>query len=85
MTQKELQNKLYKDYKLVSEDYFKHNHYTIITRSGIEKIMAGSGIDITFEGQVFQPDFAVVKAIATKGDRNIETYGSCKQAEMLPP
>ena len=77
MTQKQLQNKLYKEYNLVSEDFFKHQHYTILTRSGIEKIQAGSNIDVKFEGQHYEKDFVVIKAIATKGDKSIETFGSC--------
>ena len=35
---------LYKKYNLTAEDVYKHKHYLIITRSGIEKIMA-SGTD----------------------------------------
>ena len=31
---------LYKKYELTKDDVFKHQHYLIITRSGIEKIMA---------------------------------------------
>lgn len=78
MTQKELQNKLYKEYGLHSEDFFKHQHYTILTRTGIEKIQAGSNIAIRFEEKVLEKDFAVIKAYATKGDATVETYGSAK-------
>ena len=78
MTNSELQNKLFKDYGLQSEDFFKHQHYTIITRSGIEKIAAGANITIKFEDKVLEKDFSVIKAYATKGETTIETYGSAK-------
>ena len=31
---------LYKKYDLQSTDVFKHQHYVIITRQGIDKVMA---------------------------------------------
>ena len=31
---------LYKKYNLTKEDFFKHQHYTIITRQRIDKIQA---------------------------------------------
>ena len=49
---------------------------TIITRSGIEKIQYNNGIEVKFEWIMMQKDFAVIKAIATKGDVVIETFGS---------
>ena len=39
-------NTLYKKYNLEKDDFFKHQHYTIITRAGIEKIQAIEGIAI---------------------------------------
>ena len=75
MTKQEM-NDLYAKYGLNAQDVHKHAHYTIFTRSGIEKIQAKSGIQVTFEGQVFEKDFAVVKATATKGSAKIESYGS---------
>ena len=40
MTNKDRLNKLYSEYGLSEDDYFKHKFYTIITRSGIDKIQA---------------------------------------------
>ena len=48
-TKKEILNNLYKKYGLEKEDTFKHQHYTILTRSGIEKIQRGGNIQVTFE------------------------------------
>ncbi len=40
---------LYKKYELTPQDVFKHNHYVIITRQGIEKIQAKEQILIKFD------------------------------------
>ena len=39
----------YIKYELTKDDVFKHQHYIIITRSGIEKIQAIENITIYFE------------------------------------
>ena len=39
---------LYKKYELSTEDVFKHQHYVILTRSGIEKIKATENINIHY-------------------------------------
>ena len=76
MTQQETLNKIFKDNGLIPEDVFKHQHYTIITRAGIDKIQANKGIDISYNLERCEPTFAVVKAYATLGDTKIETFGS---------
>ena len=48
----------------------------IITRTGIEKIQYNNHIEVKFEWLRMEKDFAVVKAVATKGDVVIETFGS---------
>ena len=40
---------LYKKYELTKDDVYKHQHYVIITRKGIEKIQAKENIAITYE------------------------------------
>ena len=67
---------MYVKYNLTKDDVHKHAHYIIITRSGIEKVMAVENIDITYEVIKCEPNFAVVKATAKKGDKTIETFGS---------
>lgn len=67
---------LYKKYGLEPSDTFKHQHYTIITRSGIDKIQADAKIDINYDVVRCEPNFAVFKAIASYGDKTIETFGS---------
>jgi len=67
---------MYSKYSLTKADVFKHQHYIILTRSGVEKISAQEQIDITYEVINSEPNFAVVKATAKKGDKVIETFGS---------
>jgi hypothetical protein len=77
MTRKETMNKLFKDNGLVAEDVFQHQHYTIITRSGVDKLQASFDISIEYEVISCKPDFAVVKAKASIHELNyIETFGS---------
>ncbi len=66
----------YEKYGLTREDVFKHQHYIIITRSGIEKIQAIEQIKIDFEIVKCEKDFCVIKAIAIKDREIIQTFGS---------
>lgn len=83
MTQKDMMNKLYKDYNLVSEDVFSHKHYKIITRSGIEKIQARSGIVITYtvEPIISAVNNVVMRAYASKADTDtiVTTFASAHE------
>jgi hypothetical protein len=72
---------LYKKYNLSKEDFFKHQHFTIITRSGVDKIQAIEKMFINYEVIRCEPNFAVFKAIAIKGNTNIETFGSALKGE----
>ena len=70
---------LYNKYELTKDDVYKHQHYAIITRGGIEKIQAKENIAITYEVIKCETNFAVVKAnayISTKPNTTIETFGS---------
>ncbi len=66
----------YIKYGLDKEDVFKHQHYVIITRSGIDKIQALENIHITYNVVKCEPNFAAVKATAIKGQNTIQTFGS---------
>ena len=67
---------MYLKYELEKEDVFRHQHYIILTRSAIEKIQAHESIDIHYEVIKCEYNFAGVKAIATKENKTIETFGS---------
>tara|TARA_R100001443_G_scaffold21770_1_gene33991 strand:- start:2780 stop:3166 length:387 start_codon:yes stop_codon:yes gene_type:complete len=77
----ELLKEKYIKYNLTKDDVFKHQHYIIITRSGIEKIQALESIKIWYEVVNSEPSFAGVKATATKEDLTIETFGSALKGE----
>ena len=75
----EILKQKYEKYNLTKDDVFKHQHYIIITRSGIEKIQAIEGIEIHFEVIKCEENFAVVKAKATKRKiptGSVQTFGS---------
>ena len=66
----------YEKYGLTRDDVFKHQHYIIITRSGIEKIQAIEQIKIDYEVIKCEKDFCVIKAIAIKEKEIVQTFGS---------
>ena len=45
---KAFMNGLFNDYELSMDDIFRHQHFTIIKLSGINKIMAKAGINVTY-------------------------------------
>ena len=80
-SKKEFLTELVKDNDLnTEEDIFRMplggKQVAIITRTGIEKIQYNNHIEVKFEWLRMEKDFAVVKAVATKGDVVIETFGS---------
>jgi|14_taG_2_1085336.scaffolds.fasta_scaffold42834_2 hypothetical protein len=78
MTRVDKLRALYQDFNLVKEDHFQSSHMIILTRTGVEKVQAGMGINVTFEVVKCEPDYCCVKAIAKKGDKRIESFGSAK-------
>ena len=76
-TKQEILNRLFIENNLTDEDYFKHKFYTIITRSGIDKIQASNDIRICYKLIYNSPDTkcVIIKATATMGDKVIETFG----------
>jgi hypothetical protein len=73
----------YHHYKLEKEDVFKHQHYLIITRSGIDKIQAIENIVINYDVINCETNFCVVKATANKGEASIQTFGSALKGESF--
>ena len=69
---------LYKKYELSQDDVFKHKHYLIITRQGVDKIQAKENIFISYDAVKVEKDFCVVKATAKKENAVIQTFGSAK-------
>ena len=89
-TKTEILNELYKKYNLHKEDTFKSPQgWTIITRSGIDKIQAEADIDIDYDVIEYNPGVsAAVKAQAKWNDRILTTFGednhkNCRQSYVL--
>lgn len=84
-TNAERLNELYKTYDLTAEDVFKSPQgWKIITRNGIDKIQAKAGIDISYEIEMLQPDFVVIKAKGQSGGKKIETFGEANNGNHKP-
>ena len=70
-------NELYKQNGLTADDVFKHKFYTIISRSGIDKIQAKNKIEIHYDLIHNSGDnkCIIIKATAKSGDQIIQTFG----------
>jgi hypothetical protein len=85
-TQIEHLRELYKDCDLTEEDIFKKTVFNkkagtskelvIITRSGVEKIVAQKGIIYKIDSVCTTPQYSCVKITAYMGDKSIETMAS---------
>ncbi len=77
LTKNEMLRELYTKYGLHQEDTFKSPQgWTIITRSGIDKIQAEADIDIEYDVVEYTPgESAAVKATATWDNRVLTTFG----------
>ena len=83
-TKKDILNRLFVENNVTSEDVFKHQHYTIITRSGIEKIQANLQIYCAYDVIKCEPNFAVVKAKGEITDEKfVETFGSALKGDSF--
>jgi hypothetical protein len=81
MTKDEQLRQLYLECGLEKEDVYKHQHYVIITRTGIEKIQYKKNIKVTFEVVNCEPKFCVVKGIGEMDGEIVETFGSALKGE----
>ena len=78
-------NDLYKKFGLSTEDIFKSPQgWKIITRSGIDKVQAQAGINITYDPIVTERDFVVVKATGVMNDKTIQSFGEANNGSHKP-
>ena len=77
MTNKERLNELYKKFNLTADDIFRSPQgWTIITRGGIDKIQAASGIVIKYKIQTTDLGNIIILAKGKSEEGNyIETFG----------
>tara|TARA_Y100001937_G_C7129648_1_gene336614 strand:+ start:95 stop:487 length:393 start_codon:yes stop_codon:yes gene_type:complete len=77
------------DYGLTKEDFYKDARgFVIITRGGIEKIQARDSIGLTYVTEKLEPEFVVIKAIASVDGARVESYGeaspkNCKNSYFV--
>ncbi len=81
-TKKEQLRRIFIDNDLQKEDVFEHQHYKIIKRQGIEKIQANNNIKIDYVVVKAERDFAVIKAYAQMGDKEIQTFGTALKGDF---
>jgi hypothetical protein len=79
------------EYGLTGADFYQHKQSKsfLISRTGIEKIQYKAGIEVGFDAEKIEPEFAAVKATATRkvkvGDAKtatkltIQTFGSASK------
>tara|TARA_R110002020_G_scaffold1629_6_gene7353 strand:+ start:1294 stop:1677 length:384 start_codon:yes stop_codon:yes gene_type:complete len=86
-----LLNKIYKDNDLEKSDVYKDKRgFSIITRSGIEKIQAKNSISVSFEVIKAELDNCIIKAtsLIRDGDEwipQMETFGSATKDNCRQP
>ena len=85
MKNKEILRKLYTDNSLTKDDVYKDKRgFTIITRSGIEKIQYQNKIEVAFEMIQCMKDMVVIKAKTFQNEEpRIETYGSATDENCM--
>lgn len=86
-----LMNKIYKDNDLEKSDVYKDKRgFSIITRSGIEKIQAKNGIAVSYEVIKAELDNCIIKAtsLIREGDEwipQMETFASATKDNCRQP
>ena len=70
MSKVEVLRRLHKDFNLDKSDFFTSKQgFTIIVRSGIEKIQYKLGLKVEFEVISCEKDFCCIKAVGNAPDR----------------
>jgi len=71
---------LYEKYKLEKDDFWTQkvgkNTYTIVSRTGVEKIQNQEQINVSYDALVVGDNYCAVKCIARKDKKFIETFSS---------
>ena len=89
MNENEIKNLLFKECNLSkTDDLFTQklksgNNFTIIKKSGIEKIIAHLNIDVVIESHSSNKDHAEVKVIAMYKDYTVQSLGSANALNCL--
>ena len=72
---------------LSRDDIFVHRNFTIVKRSGIEKVQAAQNIHVGFEVIQCDRDFVVMKAhghrVGDETERWVDTFGSATKDNCM--
>lgn len=84
--EKALLNGLFNKYGLSMDDIFRHQHFTIIKRTGVDKVMARGGIAVSYEVVACDREHAAVQATAHNEEgRTVTTFGSASPDNCRSP
>lgn len=85
MKETEKLNMLYKDNSLDPEDVYKDKRgFSIIKRSGIEKIQVNNNIQVAFDHISWELDNCVIKAVSyINGVEQMQTYASATKENCI--
>lgn len=78
--------KLFEANGLTKDDIFVHRNFTIVKRSGIERIQAAQNIHVQFEVVQCDRDFVAMKAYSWRRDdpeKRVETFGSASKENCV--
>ncbi len=79
-------NGLFNKYDLSVDDIFRHQHFVIIKRQGVEKIMARAEIQVDYTVEACARDYAAVKATASSPQgKSVTTFGSASPDNCRSP
>jgi len=90
-TKEETLKRLFKENGLVKEDVYKDKRgFVIITRTGIDKIVAKQNIQVAYEPVMMTPEWVVLRATASmkvgssENDvRNVMTFGEASDSNLM--
>jgi hypothetical protein len=84
--EKAFMNGLFNKYDLSVDDIFRHQHFVIIKRQGVEKIMARAEIQVDYTVEACARDYAAVKATASSPQgKSVTTFGSASPDNCRSP
>lgn len=83
--EKALLNGLFNKYGLSMDDIFRHQHFTIIKRTGVDKVMARAGIKVSYDVVACDREHAAVMATASNDEDTVTTFGSASPDNCRSP
>lgn len=83
--EKALLNGLFNKYGLSMDDIFRHQHFTIIKRTGVDKVMARAGIKVSYDVVACEREHAAVMATASNDEDTVTTFGSASPDNCRSP